>query len=428
MIRVVDIRGKELPNVKDRTEGVHSSQLNGVKEIIDNIIKNGDCALFEYTKKFDGVEFNCFSVLVSDDEIREAYDSVDDELVQALRRAGENIFFYHQKQMKTSWMDIQKDHTVGQLVLPLQSVGVYVPGGTAAYPSTVMMNVMPAKVAGVKDIVMVSPPNKDGKLPPLTLVAAIEAGVDRIFKVGGAQAIAALAYGTETMPKVDKIVGPGNIYVALAKQEVFGQVGIDMIAGPSEVVVVADDSARADFVAADMLSQAEHDVLASAMLITDSESLASSVASELDAQLKKLPRNDIASESIDKQGVIYLVENMDRAMDMANHIAPEHLELAVSEPHSLLGKVKNAGAVFLGHYSPEPLGDYYAGPNHVLPTSGTARFFSPLGVDQFIKMTSVIDYSKAALKNAADDIDMLATAEGLAAHARSITIRFDEED
>lgn len=428
MIRVVDIRGKELPNVKDRSEEVHSSQLNSVKEIINNVAKNGNCALFEYTKKFDNVELNCLSVLVSDDEIEEAYDSVDDELIQALRRAGKNIFLYHQKQMKTSWMDIQKDYTVGQLVLPLQSVGVYVPGGTAAYPSTVMMNVMPAKVAGVEDVVMVSPPNKDGKLPPLTLVAAVEAGVDRIYKVGGAQAIAALAYGTETIPKVDKIVGPGNIFVALAKQEVFGQVGIDMIAGPSEVVVVADDSARADFVAADMLSQAEHDALASSMLITDSESLASSVAKELDVQLKELPRNDIAGESIDKQGIIYLVENMDRAMELANHIAPEHLELAVSEPHALLGKVKNAGAVFLGHYSPEPLGDYYAGPNHVLPTSGTARFFSPLGVDQFIKMTSVIDYSKTALKNAADDIDMLAKAEGLVAHARSITIRFDEED
>ncbi|MFZ5975943.1 MAG: histidinol dehydrogenase [Bacillota bacterium] len=428
MIQVQDIRGKALEPVINRSQLEYKDELESVKKIIEAVCKNGDAALFDYTQKFDKILWDSETVQVSKTEIESAYAAVSGELLSALRRAAKNILAYHEKQLRITWLDIQPGRALGQLVRPLQRVGVYVPGGTAAYPSTVLMNTLPAKAAGVEEVVMVTPPYPDGSLPPLTLVAAAEAGVDRIFKIGGAQAVAALAFGTQSVPRVDKIVGPGNIYVALAKREVFGHVGIDMIAGPSEIVVVADASAKAHFVAADMLSQAEHDTMASAMLITDCEALAKDVCAQLEAQLEKLPRADIARASVDGHGRVFIVEDMRRAVELANHIAPEHLELAVSDPHALLGYVKNAGAVFLGHYAPEPLGDYYAGPNHVLPTSGTARFFSPLGVDQFIKMSSIIDYSKEALEGAWRDIDMLAQAEGLDAHAGAVRIRFERED
>jgi len=428
MIRVLDIRGKALPSVDDRAQLGYDAQLQSVKKIIEDVRTHGDAAVFDYTLTFDKVKLTGDTVRVSDKEIETAYAAVPPALLAALKKAAKNILEYHQKQLRNTWMDVQKDRTLGQLLRPLGSAGLYVPGGTAAYPSTVLMNALPAKAAGVERVVMVSPPGEDGSLSPLTLVAAAEAGVDAVYKIGGAQAVAALAFGTESVPRVDKIVGPGNIYVALAKREVFGYVGIDMIAGPSEIVVVADQTARASFVAADMLSQAEHDPLASAMLITDSEALAQAVRDELDTQLARLPRADIAKKSIEDHGRVYIVEDMDRAMALANHIAPEHLELAASDPHALLGQVKNAGAVFLGHYAPEPLGDYFAGPNHVLPTSGTARFSSPLGVDQFIKASSVIEYSEHALGEVWRDIDMLARAEGLEAHARAVRIRFEEKE
>jgi histidinol dehydrogenase len=428
MIQVLDIRGKALPSVDDRSRLGYDAQLQSVKKIIEDVRARGDAAVFEYTLAFDKVKLTGDTVRVSDKETEAAYAAVPTELLAALKKAAKNILEYHRKQLRNTWMDVQQGRTLGQLLRPLSSAGLYVPGGTAAYPSTVLMNALPAKAAGVERVVMVSPPGEDGSLPPLTLVAAAEAGVDAVYRIGGAQAVAALAFGTESVPRVDKIVGPGNIYVALAKREVFGYVGIDMIAGPSEIVVVADETARASFVAADMLSQAEHDPLASAMLITDSEALAQAVQKELDAQLARLPRADIAKKSIEDHGRVYIVEDMDRAMALANHIAPEHLELAASDPHALLGLVKNAGAVFLGHYAPEPLGDYFAGPNHVLPTSGTARFSSPLGVDQFIKASSVIEYSERALAEVWRDIDMLARAEGLEAHARAVRIRFEEKE
>lgn len=427
MIQVTDIRGKALPPVGDRSRLGYDAQLQSVKKIIGDVRARGDAAVFDYTLAFDKVQLTGQTVRVTDKEIEAAYAAVPAGLLAALRKAAKNILGYHQKQLRNTWMDVQKGRTLGQLLRPLSSAGLYVPGGTAAYPSTVLMNALPAKAAGVERVVMVSPPGEDGALPPLTLVAAAEAGVDAVYKIGGAQAVAALAFGTESVPRVDKIVGPGNIYVALAKREVFGYVGIDMIAGPSEIAVVADETARASFVTADMLSQAEHDPLASAMLITDSETLAGAVRAALDAQLAKLPRAETAKKSIEGHGCIYIVEDMARAMELANHIAPEHLELAVQDPHALLGLVKNAGAVFLGHYAPEPLGDYFAGPNHVLPTSGTARFSSPLGVDQFIKASSVIEYSEQALGEVWRDIDMLARAEGLEAHARAVRIRFEEE-
>ena len=428
MIRVQDLRGGALPSEFGCARLEDGGRLNTVQRIVGDVRTRGDEALFQYTEAFDGVRLDAMTVRVTQDEIDAAYAAVPDDLLAALRRAKENILNYHRKQLRGTWLDIRPGRSLGQLVRPLGRVGVYVPGGTAAYPSTVLMNVIPARVAGVPEIVMVTPPGPGGSLPPLTLAAAAEAGVNSIFRVGGAQAVAALAFGTQTIPRVDKITGPGNVYVALAKRTVFGTVGIDMIAGPSEVVVIADASANARFVAADMLSQAEHDALASAMLVTDCEALANAVCAELEAQLIKLPRETTARASIDQNGAVFLVEDMRRAMELANRIAPEHLELAVGDPHALLGFVENAGAVFLGHYSPEPLGDYFAGPNHVLPTSGTARFSSPLGVDQFVKSTSIIDYSREALEGAWRDIDALARAEGLDAHARAVRIRFERED
>lgn len=428
MIQVQDIRGRALPGIHGRSQIEYGEELESVKKIVGDVREFGDRALFEYTLKYDGVRWDMQTVQASPEETAAAYEKVPDTLLSALRRARDNILRYHQKQARGTWLDVQPGHALGQLVRPLNRIGMYVPGGTAAYPSTVLMNAIPARVAGVREIVMVTPPGPDGSIPPLTLVAAAEAGVDRVLKIGGAQAVAALAFGTESVPRVDKIVGPGNIYVALAKREVFGYVGIDMIAGPSEIVVVADETANARFVAADLLSQAEHDAMASAMLITDSEPLVRNVVIEMERQLERLSRKEIARASIDGHGHVFIVEDMRRAMELANHIAPEHLELAVSDPHALLGCVQNAGAVFLGHYAPEPLGDYFAGPNHVLPTSGTARFFSPLGVDQFTKTTSIIDYSREALKSAWHDIDGLARAEGLDAHANAVRVRFERED
>jgi histidinol dehydrogenase len=428
MMRVQDVRNKPLPSFFSRSRLEDGGRPEAVRRIVEDVRARGDEALFEYTEKFDGVRLDETTVCATQNEIEAAYAAVPDDLLAALRRAKANILDYHLKQLRKTWLDVRPGRSLGQLVRPLGRVGVYVPGGTAAYPSTVLMNAVPARAAGVNEVYMVTPPGPGGSLPPLTLVAAAEAGVDAVYKAGGAQAVAALAFGTRSVPRVDKITGPGNVWVALAKREVFGYVGIDMIAGPSEIVVVADASANARFVAADLLSQAEHDALASAVLVTDCEALAEAVCIELEAQLERLPRERTARESIEKHGAVFLVEDLRRAMELANRIAPEHLELAVGDPHALLGFVENAGAVFLGHYAPEPLGDYYAGPNHVLPTSGTARFSSPLGVDQFVKATSIIDYSREALEGAWRDIDALARAEGLDAHARAVRIRFERED
>lgn len=396
-----------------------------VKEIVQSIAEKGDAALFEFTKRFDGATLTPDSVKVSRQEIDEAYQAADAKWINAMREAAKRITAFHEKQKQKTWIDFQDDIALGQMVRPLEKVGVYVPGGTAAYPSSVLMNVLPAKVAGVQEIVMVTPPDKNGHVSyPLSLVAADIAGVDTIYKIGGAQAVAALAFGTESIPKVDKITGPGNIYVANAKREVFGHVGIDMIAGPSEVLVIADESATPAFVAADLLSQAEHDALAAVVLVTDSYTLAQNVQKEVEVQLDSLPRKEIASQALDAYGTIVVVPNLDMACTISNSIAPEHLELSVQDPYALLGKIHNAGAIFMGHYSPEPLGDYFAGPNHVLPTSGTARFFSPLSVDDFVKKSSIICYNQKALEAVADDVILLARSEGLDAHANSVAIRF----
>lgn len=412
-----------LNNLRNRQDFGTLAHLESVKTILKDVKEKGDQAIFDYTKKFDGFDLNKQNILVTEKEIEEAYSKVSDELLSAMRNAKENIKNYHEMQKQKTWIDIKEGHSLGQLINPIESVGVYVPGGTAAYPSSVLMNVLPAKVAGVKKIYMVTPPGKDGSLNALCVVAAVEAGVDKIYKIGGAQAVGALCYGTESVPKVNKIVGPGNIYVALAKREVFGYVGIDMIAGPSEILVVADKTANPVYVAADMLSQAEHDTMAAAMLITDDEELAKKVQNELEVQLNKLERNEITRKSIDDYGAIIVTDNIDNAFMLANETAPEHLELCVANPFECLSKVKNAGAIFLGHNTPEPVGDYYAGPNHVLPTSGTARFFSPLSVDDFIKKSSIVYYTREQLLNSADDIIMFANAEGLTAHANAIKVR-----
>ena len=397
-----------------------------VKEIVKNVREKGDAALLEYTARFDKVSFAPGEVKVTAEEITLAYDSASPAWINAMQEAKRRIAAFHEKQKQKTWMDFEEGVHLGQMVRPLGSVGVYVPGGTAAYPSSVLMNVIPAKVAGVKKIVMVTPPGPEGSVSyPLTLVAADIAGVDEIYKVGGAQAIAALAFGTETVPRVDKIVGPGNIYVANAKREVFGHVGIDMVAGPSEVLVIADGSANPAFVAADLLSQAEHDALSAVILVTPSKALAQSVAGELSKQVRELDRREIAQASLNHYGTIVVTDNLLQAAQIANEVAPEHLELCVADPYSLLPYIHNAGAIFLGHYSPEPLGDYFAGPNHVLPTSGTARFFSPLSVDDFVKKSSLICYGKEALREAAEDIILLARREGLKAHAKAVAIRFD---
>jgi len=398
-----------------------------VGEIIENVKKNGDAALEGYTRLFDGVVIPREAIKVTEKELSDAYGKVDGKLIEVIRKAKENIEKYHQKQKENSWFSTEREGVIlGQLYRPLETVGVYVPGGTAPLPSSVLMNVIPAKVAGVERIIMATPPSKDGSVNPVILVAACEAGVDEIYKVGGAQAVAAMAVGTESIPKVDKIVGPGNIYVATAKRMVFGFCDIDMVAGPSEILVIADESANASYVAADLLSQAEHDTMASSILVTVSEKFAKEVQKEIEQQVEKLSRKEIIIKSLENYGAAIIVENIRRAVDIANMIAPEHLELCVEEPFSLLCDIKNAGAVFLGHYAPEPLGDYFAGPNHVLPTSGTARFFSPLNVGDFVKKSSVISYTRKALERVAEDVRIFAEAEGLTAHANAISIRFEQ--
>ncbi|MBQ8567248.1 MAG: histidinol dehydrogenase [Clostridia bacterium] len=406
-------------NIAGGVEGV-------VSEIIANVIKNKDKALFEYCEKFDKASLTALEV--SEKEIDEAFLSVDKEFVEILKEAAENIRNFHKHQVRNSFIISEKDGVVtGQKVMPIEKVGLYVPGGTAAYPSTVLMDSIPAKIAGCEEIVMVTPPMKDGRVNPVILAAAKIAGVDRIFKVGGAQAIAALAYGTESIPKVDKIVGPGNAYVAEAKKQVFGKVNIDMIAGPSEILVVADSTCDARFVAADLLSQAEHDKMASAVLVTDSYDFAKKVSDELEKQIPMLPRAEIARYSIDNNGKIIVAENnLMLAIDIANEIAPEHLEICVDNPFDYLDKIKHAGSIFMGKHCPEALGDYFAGPNHTLPTSGTARFSSPLSVDDFVKKSQFTYYTKDALKKVADKVSYFATKEGLHAHAKSATIRFED--
>lgn len=397
-----------------------------VNDILLNVRTNKDEALFKYTKDFDKADINASNIVVTKDEIEEAYTKVDPALVDVIRKSLKNIKEYHEKQKQYSWFDSKPDGTIlGQKVTPLARAGVYVPGGKAAYPSSVLMNVVPAKVAGVEQIIMCTPPDHEGKVYPTTLVAANEAGVDVVYKAGGAQAIAAMAYGTESIPKVDKICGPGNIYVALAKKAVFGYVSIDSVAGPSEILVIADETANPRYVAADLLSQAEHDEMASAILITTSSELANKVSAEIDDFLKELSRSEIISKSLDNYGYILLVDDINEAVSVANDIASEHLEIVTKDPFNVMTKIKNAGAIFLGEYSSEPLGDYFAGPNHVLPTNGTAKFFSALSVDDFIKKSSIISYSREALEAIHNDIENFASAEHLTAHANSIKVRFE---
>ena len=397
-----------------------------VNDILLNVRTNKDEALFKYTKDFDKADINASNIVVTKEEIEEAYTKVDPALVDVIRKSLKNIKEYHEKQKQYSWFDSKPDGTIlGQKVTPLARAGVYVPGGKAAYPSSVLMNVVPAKVAGVEQIIMCTPPDHEGKVYPSTLVAANEAGVDVVYKAGGAQAIAAMAYGTESIPKVDKICGPGNIYVALAKKAVFGYVSIDSVAGPSEILVIADETANPRYVAADLLSQAEHDEMASAILITTSSELANKVSAEIDGFLKELSRSEIISKSLDNYGYILLVDDINEAVSVANDIASEHLEIVTKDPFNVMTKIKNAGAIFLGEYSSEPLGDYFAGPNHVLPTNGTAKFFSALSVDDFIKKSSIISYSREALEAIHNDIENFAAAEHLTAHANSIKVRFE---
>lgn len=399
-----------------------------VEEILERVRIEKDKALFAYTEQFDHAHLTAKTVKVTDEEIEEAYEKVDPNLVDVIRKAIANIRSYHEKQKRNSWFDSNPDGTIlGQKITPLHRVGVYVPGGKAVYPSSVLMNVIPASIAGVDEIVMVTPPDREGKVNPNTLVAAREAGVDVIYKVGGAQAIAALAYGTESIPKTDKIVGPGNIYVALAKKAVYGHVSIDSVAGPSEILVIADESANPRYVAADLLSQAEHDELASAILVTTSMELAEKVSVEIEQFLKTLSRADIIRKSLDQYGYILVSDTMDEAVDTANEIASEHLEILTKNPFDIMTKIRNAGAIFLGEYASEPLGDYFAGPNHILPTNGTAKFFSPLSVDDFIKKSSIISYSREALVKVHKDIEYFAEAEQLTAHANSIRVRFEEK-
>lgn len=419
-----------LNDLLKRSPNNYDNFADSVNAILANVKENGDKALFQYTKDFDKADINASNIKVTEEEIKEAYDRLENpELVQVIRRSLKNIKEYHEKQKQYSWFDSKPDGSIlGQKVTPLSRVGVYVPGGKAAYPSSVLMNVIPAKVASVEQIVMVTPPGKDGKVNPNTLVAANEAGVDVIYKVGGAQAIAALAYGTESITKVDKIVGPGNIYVALAKKAVFGYVSIDSVAGPSEILVLADETANPRYVAADLLSQAEHDELASAILVTTSEELANKVSEYVDMFVSKLKRKEILQKSLDNYGYILVTDTMQAAIDTANDIASEHLEIVTKNPFDTMTRIKNAGAIFLGENSSEPLGDYFAGPNHVLPTNGTAKFFSPLSVDDFIKKSSIISYSREALEPLSEDIQKFAKAEGLTAHANSIRVRFEEDD
>lgn len=416
-----------LEDLLQRSPNQYTQYESRVLEILEHVKNEKDQAVFDYTKQFDGADITADTITVTKEEIAQAYDLVDTSLVEIIRKAKENIRIYHEKQKQYSWFDSKPDGTMlGQKVTALQRVGVYVPGGKAVYPSSVLMNVIPAKVAGVEEIVMVTPPGKDGKINPNTLVAANEAGVDVIYKVGGAQAIAALAYGTDSIPKVDKIVGPGNIYVALAKKAVYGHVSIDSIAGPSEILVIADETANPRYVAADLLSQAEHDELASAILVTTSEMLAKEVSKQVEVFVEELSRTEIMKKSLENYGYILVADTMEEVIDIANEIASEHLEIMTANPYDVMMRVRNAGAIFIGEYSSEPLGDYFAGANHVLPTNGTAKFFSPLGVDDFIKKSSIIAYSKEALEAIHSDIEQFAEAEKLTAHANSIKVRFEK--
>lgn len=418
-----------LENLLKRSPNNYGKFEAAVDDILKKVRAEGDSAVFAYTKEFDKVEITADTVRVTEDEIREAYDAVDPSLVEVIRKALVNIRSYHEKQKQNSWFSSTEDGTMlGQKVTPLKRVGVYVPGGKAVYPSSVLMNIVPAKVAGVDQIIMTTPPGRDGKVCPTTLVAAKEAGADEVYKVGGAQAVGALAYGTESIPKVDKIVGPGNIFVALAKKAVYGYVSIDSIAGPSEILVLADETANPRYVAADLLSQAEHDELASAILITTSRELAEKVSSEVEEFVKVLSRKEIIQKSLDNFGYILIAEDMDEAVEAANEIASEHMEIVTRNPFEIMMKVRNAGAIFIGEYSSEPLGDYFAGPNHVLPTNGTAKFFSPLSVDDFIKKSSIVYYSREALGKIHKDIEQFAKAEQLTAHANSVAVRFENEE
>ncbi len=429
-MRIVNLTEETKKNIlKDllkRSPSNFGSYADTVEKIVNDVRDRGDEALFGYTKQFDKADINAGNVLVTKEEIEYAYTQVDEKLIEVIRKAKENIRIYHEKQRQYSWFDSDpKGIMLGQKVTALESVGVYVPGGKAVYPSSVLMNIMPAKVAGVKNIIMTTPCNSEGEVYATTLVAANEAGATAIYKAGGAQAIAALAYGTESIPKVDKIVGPGNIFVALAKRAVYGHVSIDSIAGPSEILVIADETANPRYVAADLLSQAEHDEMASAILITTSKELAEKVSAQVDEFIKVLSRKEIIQKSIDTYGYILLADNMADAVEAANAIASEHLEIVTANPFDVMTRIKNAGAIFIGEYSSEPLGDYFAGPNHVLPTNGTAKFFSPLSVDDFIKKSSIIYYSREALEEVHEDIESFAKSEQLTAHANSIAVRFE---
>ncbi len=422
-----DGRKDLLENLLKRSPSRYGKYEATVADILETVKRDGDAAVFAYTEKFDGVRITPDTVRVTPEEIEEAYSQVDDSLLAVIRKALKNIREFHEKQVTYSWFDSKPDGTLlGQKVTPLERVGVYVPGGKAVYPSSVLMNIVPAKVAGVDKIIMTTPPGKDGKVYPVTLAAAREAGVDEVYKVGGAQAVAAMAYGTESIKKVDKIVGPGNIFVALAKRAVYGHVSIDSVAGPSEILVLADETANPRYVAADLLSQAEHDELASAILVTTSRELAEKVSDEVDGFVEKLSRRDIIKKSLDSYGYILLAETMQEAVEVTNEIASEHLEIVTKNPFDIMTRIRNAGAIFLGEYSSEPLGDYFAGPNHVLPTNGTARFFSPLSVDDFIKKSSIISYSREALEAVHEEIEAFAAAEQLTAHANSIAVRFEK--
>lgn len=431
MIKLLDGRNKLSPYIIDKLNRPlqleYYEERDIVTEILSDIKYNGNNALIKYTNKFEKTNFNDIDdIIVSDKEIEEAYSSIGAELLNAMRKSAKNIRNYHEKQAQNSWITFEADGVLlGQRITALSRVGVYVPGGRASYPSSVLMNVIPAKVAGVEEIIMVTPPASDGKVNPAILAAAHLAKVDKIYKIGGAQAIGALAYGTETIDKVDKIVGPGNIYVTLAKKEVFGFVDIDMIAGPSEILIIADDSANPAFIAADLLSQAEHDPMASSILITTSYSLAQKVTSEIEEQTMNIPTRDTIKLSLSKYGCIIVVDDISIAAEVANDIAPEHLEIMTESPNICLSLIKNAGSIFIGPYSPEPIGDYMAGPNHVLPTSGTAKFYSPLGVDAFTKKSSIIEYTREALSKTYKDIACFARSEGFEAHARSVEVRFD---
>jgi histidinol dehydrogenase len=421
-------KGELLDKLLKRSPSNYGEYEKIVADIINNVRENKDKALFEYTSKFDHFDLTSDTIKVTRKEIEEAYSALDDKFIEVIKKSAENIRVFHEKQQRNSWIDTKADGSIlGQRIIPIEISGVYVPGGKAAYPSSVLMNVVPAKVAGVEKIVMCTPPSKDGKVNPGTLVAADIAGVTEVYKVGGAQAIAAMAFGTESVPKVDKITGPGNIFVALAKKACFGYVSIDSIAGPSEILVIADETANPKFVAADLLSQAEHDEMASAILITTSKKLAEDVSVEIDKFTAKLERAEIINKSLDNYGYAFVADNMEDAIEAANAIASEHLEIITANPFEVMPKIKHAGAIFLGAYSSEPLGDYFAGPNHILPTNQTARFFSPLSVDDFVKKTSIIAYSEEGLKKVHEDIELFAKNEGLTAHANSIAVRFEED-